>query len=277
MLSRLQSLDKSVVYLILAAGIVGVLLRPIGLPIRITSETKTVYDTLDSLQRGAVLVLSFDYGASNVPELHPAAIAMLKHAFSRDLRVVTVALSVEGANWAADALGQVLPQYPGKTYGVDYVNLGYKPGGQVFLEKLGSNVIEACAGVDSYGKSLAGMHIMDAFKSAKDIALAASLTAGEPGYPQWISIIGSTYGVPVTAATIAPGVPAAIPLVKSGHLKGVIKGMRGAAEYELLIGQKGQAVSGMDALSLGQLIIVLFIIAGNVGYFASKERGGHRG
>ena len=151
---RLQSIDRRVIYLILAAVIVGVLLHPIGMPIRVGKETQTVYAALDALKPGSLFVLSFDYSASNVPELHPSAIAMLKHAFSKNVRVVLTALSPEGGMWANDALGVALQKYPDKRYGVDYINIGYKPGGQVFLEKLATNVKDACANTDASGKPL---------------------------------------------------------------------------------------------------------------------------
>ena len=43
---------------------------------------------------------------------------------------------------------------------------------------------------------------------------------------------------------MAPGL---YPLLRSGQINGLIGGLRGAAEYESLIGQKGTAVAGMDA------------------------------
>jgi len=183
MVEKLQSIDRRAIYLTLAFGIVLVLLNPIGFPIAITEETLMAYRAVDSLEPGSIVVLSFDYGASNVPELHPAAIAILKHAFKKDLKVVCVALSVEGGNWASSALDQVVKSYPEKRYGVDYVNLGYKPGGQVFLEKMALDVIDACAGVDVSGTRLLDLPLMSLFRKAQDISLVVSLTAGEPGYP----------------------------------------------------------------------------------------------
>jgi hypothetical protein len=173
--------------------------------------------------------------------------------------------------WATDALNAALARFPGKVYGVDYINIGYKPGGQVFLEKLATNVRDACAGVDARGTSLDQFPIMRDMKNAKDVALAASMTAGDPGFNQWIANFGSPNGIPVTAATVAVGVPGAVSLVRSGHLKGVLKGMRGAAEYELKIDDKGTAVAGMDAQSFGHLTIVAFIVLGNVGYFMTRK------
>ena len=52
----------------------------------------------------------------------------------------------------------------------------------------------------------------------------------------------------------------------------VLAGMPGAAEYESLIGQKGSATSGMDAQSVAHLVIVLFIVLGNISYFIDRKR-----
>ena len=48
--------------------------------------------------------------------------------------------------------------------------------------------------------------------------------------------------------------------------------MPGAAEYETLVGEPGIGTSGMDAQSLAHLIIVLFIIFGNIGYFIERNK-----
>ena len=63
-----------------------------------------------------------------------------------------------------------------------------------------------------------------------------------------------------------------MPYVQSGQMVGVLAGMPGAAEYESLIGQKGSATSGMDAQSVAHLVIVHFIVLGNISYFIDRKR-----
>jgi hypothetical protein len=63
-----------------------------------------------------------------------------------------------------------------------------------------------------------------------------------------------------------------MPYVNSGQVKGILAGMPGAAEYEALINQPGVGTSGMDAQSIAHLVIVLFIIFGNVAYFLERKR-----
>jgi hypothetical protein len=63
-----------------------------------------------------------------------------------------------------------------------------------------------------------------------------------------------------------------MPYVQSGQIQGILGGMPGAAEYESLIGQAGIGTSGMDAQSVAHLVIVGFIIFGNISFFVERRR-----
>ena len=49
-------------------------------------------------------------------------------------------------------------------------------------------------------------------------------------------------------------------------------GVDGAAEYELIIKRPGKGLGLTDALTNIHLLIVAFIILGNIGYLAKKRR-----
>jgi hypothetical protein len=71
---------------------------------------------------------------------------------------------------------------------------------------------------------------------------------------------------------MAPGL---YPLLRSGQINGLIGGLRGAAEYESLIEQKGKAVAGMDAQSVTHIAIILLVALCNMFYFVMRrQRGG---
>jgi hypothetical protein len=61
------------------------------------------------------------------------------------------------------------------------------------------------------------------------------------------------------------------PLLRSGQINGLIGGLRGAAEYESLIGQKGKAVAGMDAQSATHVAIIVLVIICNLFYFSMRR------
>jgi len=55
-------------------------------------------------------------------------------------------------------------------------------------------------------------------------------------------------------------------------MTGMLGGMKGAADYEILVNQPGLAAKGMSAQSLVHLFIILSVIAGNIVFFIEKRR-----
>ena len=73
---------------------------------------------------------------------------------------------------------------------------------------------------------------------------------------------------------MAPGL---YPLLRSGQINGLIGGLRGAAEYEILIDQKGKAIAGMDAQSATHLAIIVLVIICNMFYFSLRKQAKQQG
>ena len=60
---------------------------------------------------------------------------------------------------------------------------------------------------------------------------------------------------------------------QSGQLKGLLAGLVGAAEYEILLNRPGKANAGMTIQSFVHLAVILLILAGNIAFFMQKQRG----
>ncbi|MCJ7507431.1 MAG: hypothetical protein MUO85_01715, partial [candidate division Zixibacteria bacterium] len=59
--------------------------------------------------------------------------------------------------------------------------------------------------------------------------------------------------------------------LQTKQLVGLLGGMKGAAEYEKLSKNYGRAMVGMDPQSIIHLLIIFFIVIGNIGYFVTKK------
>ncbi|MFW6157074.1 MAG: hypothetical protein ACOC7J_07125, partial [Armatimonadota bacterium] len=92
----------------------------------------------------------------------------------------------------------------------------------------------------------------------------------------WIAYAGERYKQDIATGITAVMAPDLYPYLQSGQLVGLINGLKGAAEYELLM-ELDPAVApgmlGMSAQSIAHLLIIVLVIAGNIAYFAS---GRHR-
>jgi hypothetical protein len=269
-LASLQRIDRRILYLLVAGVVIYALVKPIGLPIVITKETRQSYDFLASLPPGSTVILSLDYDASSIPELQTGALAVGRQLFARDIKVIGVSMWAQGGNLLGLWWNQLQTEFPNKQYGIDFVNLGYKPGGQVFLERTLNSLDQAVAGVDASGAPTTNFPILSTVKTGLDVQAWIDMAGGNPGVNEVVKVIGAQ-GMPVVAGVNAVSVPENLPLLQAGQIKGLIQGMRGSAEYEKLTNKLGQATSGMDALSLTHVLLVLFIALGNIGYFAAQS------
>lgn len=263
-----------ILYILIIASVAYAIISPIGLPIPVSKETQALYDFINTIPAGRAVYMGFDYQASSMAEIEPNAIALLRHFFSRNIRVVMAGITADSGALVERAMDVVLKDFPEKKYGTDWVNIGYKPGTNVFLQALGNSIVDAAGGVDFDGTQLTTLPLTQEVKSLKDVAIACSMGSLNEGLSSYVKMIGTPLGIPVTGACFAVSIPESMPLVQAGQLTGLLKGMRGAAEYEVLIKKPGTASAGMDAQSLTHLLIIAFVVIGNIQYSMGRSKKG---
>ncbi len=256
--------------LAVAVPIVTGLTLPLGKP---APPTVAVYDYIESLQPGDVVMFAFDYGPSSMPELHPQALAMVRHALEKKLRVLSVSLNVQGTALANDVL-QTVGKQLGAVDGEDYVNLGFKVGGSAVILGMGENILNVYP-TTADGRRTADLPIMRGITNYDDIALVIDLAAGNiPG--AWLAFAKERYNQDLALGITAVMATDWYPYLQSGQLIGLVNGLKGAAEYEVLLkleGEQAPGMLGMSAQSIAHLLIIVLVVVGNIAYFAS---GRHR-
>ena len=268
---KIGSIDRRWIFLIIAAVVIVPLIFPVGLPIRPTDTTKNVYDSIEKLPAGSKVLLSVEYSPSTRPENHPMTISILRHLFKNNHKVFITCLWPDGQFMAQDAINQVAKQEFNKTYGIDYVFLGFRPGNEAVVKGIVSNLRKLYT-VDVYQKKIDEIPLMNGINNFKDFDFLFSSSAGFPGTIEWVQYASDPTGIPMASGVTSIQVNEVMPYVQAGQMVGVLAGMPGAAEYEALINQKGTATSGMDAQSVAHLVIVLFIVLGNVSFFIERNR-----
>ena len=267
---RMLRIDRRIIFLVIGLCTLFPLLFPVGLPIRISSEVRGVYDYIDNLPEGSVFLLSLDFDPASKPELYPQAIAILRHAFHKNLRVVAMTLWVSGTGLADQIVSQTAKE-AGKENGKDYVFLGWSPGGSAVILNMGQDLYNAFP-TDYGNKSTKGLPVLAGVQSLRDVTYAVSLGAGNPGVEAWYVFGKDKYKFELGGGCTGVMAPGLYPLLRSGQINGLIGGLRGAAEYETLIGQKGKAVAGMDAQSATHLAIIVLVAICNIFYFTMRRQ-----
>ena len=278
----LGSLDRRIIFIIVGLSVLIPLLKPewIDLPIRPTPESQIVFDEINKLNAGDKMLLSFEYSPSTKPEIHPMAIAILKHLYAKNIQVYGFALWPDGNFMSTEAFSEVSDDYD-KKYGVDYVNLGYKPGGEAVIKGIASD-IRTLYTVDLQGTSINDIPMMKDVVNIEDFDFVFSLSAGYPGSKEWVQYACDPNNIPLSTGCTSIQVTDIMPYVENDQIRGILAGMPGAAEYESLVeaelqkmeisGKPGEASGMMAAQSIAHVVIVLFIIFGNISYFITRKK-----
>jgi len=87
----------------------------------------------------------------------------------------------------------------------------------------------------------------------------------------WMEYGSSRYQFDVLAGVTAAMVTTYDPYLASGQMTAMVGGLRGAAEYEKLLGVGGGGARGMLAQSTAHLYVILLVIIGNVIYFVGRR------
>ena len=267
---RLLQLDRRFIFGLMSVATVLPLLYPLGLPVRISPETQQLYDRLEHLPERSVVLLSLDYDPASKPELSPMTVALLRHAFAGNLRVVALTLWPAGTSMAESALRHGAEE-AAKTDGTDYVFLGYGPGEANAIISMGQSLTAAFP-TDYAGRKTAALPVLKGVRSLRDIDYALSLSAGFPGLDSWYVYGKEKYGFELGGGCTAVSAPKFYPLLQTGQITGLLGGLRGAAEYETLLNQSGKATAGMDAQSATHFLIIGLILVCNVCYLLSGRK-----
>lgn len=266
------SIDRRIIFLLIALATLLPLLHPFGLPIKVSPEVRGLYDYIEALPESSVFLLSLDFDPSSKPELEPQAVALLRHAFRKNLRVIGMTHWLPGTA-LADGIFVRVAKETGKQPGKDYVFLGWSPGAGSLVIAMGQDLYKAFP--SDYSKNpTAGMAVLEGVRNLRDVNYLVSLAAGNPGIEMWYVFGKDKYRFEMAGGSTGVMAPGLYPFLRSGQINGLIGGLQGAAEYETLIGVKGTAVAGMDAQSADHFVIIALVLLCNIFYFVLRgERG----
>ncbi|MDP2873666.1 MAG: hypothetical protein Q8P31_14190 [Bacillota bacterium] len=263
-----ENLDRRILYLLVVATLFYPLMRPLGLPVGLSETTQVAYDTIERLQPGDIALLSPSYTPGTIAENLPQTVVFARHLMKRGVRIVGVATRPDAAMFNDQVLKTWAPVY-GYEYGRDYVVLPFMAGDESYIISMGRVPFSELHPVDFYGNSTVGT-VVDDIKTVYDIDCVVDMLTGD-SLTWYIRQLNASFGTVVTGGSTAVGVPGLMVYYASGQLSGLLGGLKGAAEYEVLANTPGTAASGMDAQSLSHLLIVFFVLIGNVAYLARRK------
>ena len=274
LLARLTAVDRRVIYFLMTVAVAVPMFKLLALPILISKEVEGFHREIEALEPGDHVIFAFDYEPDVMAELDPMSRAVMDRLFVKDVKVVALTLYPGGAGIAQPVLESAAREHQ-KVYGEDYVFLGYNPDWSGTMLRLGES-IKGTYPADQFGRDTRAMPILADCDSYKDVKLLVSI-CGSALSEYWAAYAGGRYGQRIVSGNTAVQAVFLYPFYQSGQIKGFLGGLKGAAEYETVIERPAFGVRGMGSQTMGHLLIVVFVIVGNLGYLATRRAGRRAG
>lgn len=240
-----------------------------------TPETSDVNRIINDLPADSRVLLAFDYQPGLSGEMDAAASAVIDHLMLRGAYLTLVSTSTSGPIVGEHFLQKTQAAHD-YTNGIQYINLGYIPGGPSGLLSFAENpqntlpyTLESQSAWESAGNQalppLQGIH------GILDFSMVMVMTDNPDTARAWIEqvqphLISEDKSTPLIMVASAQAEPLIRPYYESNpkQIQGLIAGLQGGAAYSRLTGRGELPRKYWDAFSLGLIIAAMLIIAGGI-------------
>jgi hypothetical protein len=266
---RLASIDRRIIYLLLTLVVLLPLIIKPRISVRVSEPVQDAFNAVDQLPSGSVVMVSIDFDPSSSPEVQPMLVAILRHCFKKNLKVVVTGQLALGLPLGEIALNQVAPEY-GKVYGKDFINIGYRPGYTALMVGIGREIRDFFK-TDYRGVPLDSFEFMRQVHNYHDIDLLVTLAHGAVA-DAWIQYAGARFKQKIIVGCTGVNAPGMYQYYSAHQISGIIGGLQGASEYETLVEKPGAATLGMPAQSSAHALLIILLIIGNIGFLITRRR-----
>jgi hypothetical protein len=266
----LQTVDRRFLYALLMLVVVLPFFFPIKLPVKINDNLPSVklYKAIEALPEGSIVLFGVDWGAGTRGENRAHTEALMHHLMRKKVRFALLAFEPQAKKLAQNIALRLQKQY-GYIEGVNWVNFGYKVDMENYLKAFGPNVIGQVE-KDVNNRPLAGMPVMQGVKTAGDFSMLLDVT-GSGTYEVYIQFLQGPYKLKMGLGTTSVMAPEAFNRMDSGQLVGMMPGLTGAMEYELMLNIPGKATSASNSSNFAHLLVITFIALGNIAMLLERR------
>ena len=273
----LQRIDRRIIYLIVFILVSIPFFVPIPMRLEISPVVRALYDRIEQIAeenrrtgQQKFVLLAMDWSPSVKAENEPQTAAIIEHLFRRGVKFIIMSHLMPEGPMMAEVLAERIAKRLGKTYGIDWVNFGFRQMRTADFRAFVKDIYSMIS-ADYRGTPIRDIPVMKNVNSLRDVPLVFCAT-GSGAYMYWVY-----YAQPEANCDIGVGVTAIIgpsvrPLIDSGQVVGMMEGLSGAAQYEQLLKRPDQGSRGMASQNLAHLWIIVAMALGNIGYLVSRRR-----
>jgi len=272
---RLMGIDHRILSTAVFLIISVMLIYPLRLPFPISKYGHQYYEFVDNIPAGETVLVFMGDGVTTAPSLQPATSLSMWMLWEKDCKIIMYEPDPESLQLAPGYIEKA-ELYLGRKpeYGVEFVDLGWVPGGETNVVAMFQSIRQVTNGVDKYGNSLDDLPIMEGIDNGFDFNYAILNINSQSSQPMYIRQLVLPYGIKIATINAMQDLAAIQVYLATGQLSATSSGLLGSAEMEYLTGNLGLAFGQILSVSMAGLFFTILVIAGNLFYFMDKSQKG---
>ncbi|NIM96158.1 MAG: hypothetical protein GTO18_20870 [Anaerolineales bacterium] len=270
-ITRLPILNWIIAFLIIIVAVIPLILGipNFNSPTRAPRDLSQFLDLIRSIPPSEPVLVIFDYEPGFSTEMDAVAGTLVEDLVGNGQRVATLSTRPTGPLMADLMLRNVGSMY-GAQNGIDYIHLGYLPGGPLAMSLFGVTPREALVNgfnmpEDIDWETAWDSPILQDVSQLSDLGMIVILTANTETARNWVEQLEPYAGAVPTVMVLSAGVePLIRPYFESEapQIEGILTGIPSAMIYEGVIGRMGAATEQWNAYGTAILVAVLILIGG---------------
>jgi hypothetical protein len=226
---------------------------------------------IKSAPSGSKVIVGFEVAALAYLAYEDSMLAVFRTMINHHLKFVVYCFQEQSPPFLQTLIAKLNPEQYGYTYGTDYALFGFIPGSETAMANVAATPLQA-APQDMKGTPASSIPIMQGVKDLSSFPInmpfmAFLSTSTHLWARQWSQKYPQSTTIAFVTATTLPEATPYYPQL----FKGIINGNSGGSELEIIENIPGLGASILGAKNLAMLFTVALVVAGNIGYFASRS------
>jgi len=232
----------------------------------IPDSTYAASKIINTIPDQAPVLLAFDYEPGIAGEMNAAAASLVDHLMLKGARLTLVSTLPAGPAMAEYFIQTIQKQHD-YTSGMQYINLGYLPGGATGLLSF-AQTPEWVFPLSYNGVPPWETAPLQDVEKLSDFALVVVITENPEDARAWIEQVQPRLeDTPLLTVLSAQAEPMVRPYFSSepnAQVNGIVSGLFGGAAYEVAVGRTNLGRTYWDAFSVGLIIALGAILIGGI-------------
>ncbi len=272
--SKLANIPYKWIFVVLLIWQITMAVFPVASPFIVDPQTQAYWNFIQNLPAGSVYMWDQSATAMTDPLIKSTLLPLLVHLWRVPVKILMVSFFTDGPVNTQNTLRIFQETYPSifslKTYGTDYVALGYLPGYESAIAAFAAN-IRSVFPKDLYGADLDTLPMMKNVNTAKDMYAGRFAPATTEFANAYVRVLVQTYGMVFSYGSMAtsswsvygPYFPKIMPYYFFQQFLN---------QYEIFNNVLGVNVQIFTATMMWTILIFAFVGIGNLGYWMSRRK-----